>query len=74
MNVVESVVNREGLGLVSSGKKTQFFSYLFSHTAPVMVIDCTMNANCAANTDGNTICVNNVCTGKSTAQGKIRIS
>ena len=39
-----------------------------------MVIDCVVNADCAANTDGNTVCVNNVCSGKSTAQGKIRIS
>ena len=32
---------------------------------PVMVIDCTMNADCATNTDGTTVCVNKVCTGKS---------
>ena len=50
------------------------FSYLFSHAAPVMVIDCIVNADCVANTDGNTVCVNSVCTGKSIAQGKIRIS
>jgi len=32
--------------------------------APVTVSDCTANpdADCAANTDGNTVCVNNVCT------------
>ena len=31
-----------------------------------MVTDCTanQNADCAANTDGNTVCVSNVCTGK----------
>ena len=45
---------------------------LFSHfhpfnvSAPVTVNDCTANqdADCAANTDGNTVCVNNVCSGK----------
>ena len=50
------------------------FSYPFSHAAPVMVMDCTENQDCVANTDGNTVCVNNFCSGKSSAQGKIRIS
>ena len=35
-------------------------------SAPVTVTDCTANQNddCTANTDGKTVCVNNVCSGK----------
>ena len=33
---------------------------------PVTVTDCTANQNvdCAANTNGKTVCVNNVCSGE----------
>ena len=39
---------------------------LFNILAPVTVSDCTTNqdADCAANTDGKTACVKNVCSGK----------
>ena len=45
------------------------FSFPFSCAAPVIVMDCTINSDCAANTDGNTVCVNNLCS-RNTVTGK----
>ena len=45
---------------------TILISLSFSIPAPVTVTDCTANQNddCSANTDGKTVCANNLCSGE----------